>query len=1003
MKLRNWFKENKIFFFISLTVLSTAIIGIFFEYIGTNPFAGEVFLDSPVQVVAGAEKMYYITGSSSEILVTDKDWHLLYVIQGDDGQESFAYADSLTYDENGSIYVLDQFYADEGSTVYCERILYFEPGEKTAEVLYEVDTLDEEGNQIIHLDNLCVENGTLYFSRIVEDRVELCTLADGIEEVKLEISLNEAWKNVADTTSNPSQTALAVAMKNGDVYWYNDQESRCIYSAREHDTEEYFSMIAEVAYGADGALYLCDVGLREVYRLSPDGQECTAVIPRSTFSTLETDEFAIMPIYTGLNVGQGMITVLAAEYFYDEVTDEEIYNYRLAMVSESGEIVWCADVLQNSTQRYVEGAIAYAAVILMLSIFVYAVITIFQLLRQNQIEQSIKIQFIMIVTALVVTFGISYLIINNFNKRFVSEAEVKLSNVAYLISESVDKKYLEMIDSPDAYYSSDYADLHEDVGRVLNSSVNAESYMYCVIYKEKNNVVYEVYRDDIVHGAMYPMAGEYSNSIEEYIAAENEYYFCDELTLAEGSYMYALVPVYSETGETIGFVETGMDYATYSEENSALSVKVMMLAVMAVVIVVLVFSEILYTKTAIQIKRVRKEKYEITLPDAIRPISFLFFMIANMSTAFLPIYGMNLWTEEFPLQAELAAALPISAELTVAALTSFGFGFIIQKTGVRPVCGMGAVCYLVGNIVSAFAPNLWCLIFANIMCGLGSGCLTIGLNSWAASYKDESLQNKGFVHINAAYLAGLNCGTVIGSLIWENFGIDTVYFAAAAGSIVLFVLSIWLIGTFKVEAEEDEDDEGGTGHLKDLFTPSVLRFFLCITVPYLVCTAFLEFFFPIQAEQAGLSATHISMAFLLSGLISIYIGSSLAEPITKQFGTKKAMILASFIYAAALMYLVLNPSVWSCYIVVVFFAVADSFGLSAQSVYYSTMDEVKKVGQSKALGVNSMVESATSACGSLIFGAALLLGTQMGIFVIGTVFSVLLLAFVIGERRVLKK
>ena len=79
------------------------------------------------------------------------------------------------------------------------------------------------------------------------------------------------------------------------------------------------------------------------------------------------------------------------------------------------------------------------------------------------------------------------------------------------------------------------------------------------------------------------------------------------------------------------------------------------------------------------------------------------------------------------------------------------------------------------------------LIVANSVCGIGSGFLTIGLNTWAASYEEESMQNKGFIHINAAYLAGLNCGTVIGSLIWENFGVAAVYFVAAAGAVEMCI------------------------------------------------------------------------------------------------------------------------------------------------------------------------------------------------------------------------
>ena len=46
---------------------------------------------------------------------------------------------------------------------------------------------------------------------------------------------------------------------------------------------------------------------------------------------------------------------------------------------------------------------------------------------------------------------------------------------------------------------------------------------YKFIYKVKNDVVCEAYRDDMVHGAMYPMAGKYAGSIEERIAAEDDY------------------------------------------------------------------------------------------------------------------------------------------------------------------------------------------------------------------------------------------------------------------------------------------------------------------------------------------------------------------------------------------------------------------------------------------------------------------------------------------------
>ncbi|MGN0631290.1 MAG: MFS transporter, partial [Ruminococcus sp.] len=179
----------------------------------------------------------------------------------------------------------------------------------------------------------------------------------------------------------------------------------------------------------------------------------------------------------------------------------------------------------------------------------------------------------------------------------------------------------------------------------------------------------------------------------------------------------------------------------------------------------------------------------------------------------------------------------------------------------------------------------------------------------------------------------------------------------------------------------------------------ILRYFICLAIPYLICASFLSYYFPIVAERNLLSAAQISMAFLISGVISIYAGSAIGETVTKHLGIRKTMILASFVYAAALLYLVINPSILSCYVVIVLFAVADSFGLSAQSVYFISMPEVKEIGHSRALGINSTIESITSAFGSVIFGAALLLGEQRGIFMIGTIFAVLLMLFIIGGKK----
>ena len=83
-------------------------------------------------------------------------------------------------------------------------------------------------------------------------------------------------------------------------------------------------MVKELAYGEDGSLYRCDVGQREVYRLFPDKKTVSTVVKRNEFSTLKSDNFAETPLYTGLNVSNGKVSVLSSEYVYDEEADEEI-------------------------------------------------------------------------------------------------------------------------------------------------------------------------------------------------------------------------------------------------------------------------------------------------------------------------------------------------------------------------------------------------------------------------------------------------------------------------------------------------------------------------------------------------------------------------------------------------------------------------------------------------------------------------------------------------------
>ena len=993
MKL-NW-KKNKVFFLIAAVILISGYVIMFSSYLKEDPFQNQKELVNPVEVSVSENNFYYITEASTQIVVTDKENVLQYTIEGNDAENTFAYAESICSDDDGNIYIHDKIYKDDGVSILSERILKFNSYGQRAEVLFETNN-EELKTEIFDMKMI---NGSLCFLTYDGEEISVCIQKDDTFEKIDTIPYSVKSMYVTDIACHQDgdMVYLAVVFKNGNVSVYKNGEEVYEYLASSYDTKDFFSIITEAVYVENGDLYLCDTGLRQIYRMDNESFSLETVVTSDDFAITDSEKFSEKPLYTGLNASNGVISFLTTEFTYDKAWNEVLYFYGIAAVSEDGETLFHTDSVELNMKIKLLVFSLYFAGFVLIVIFLYAVVRIIFLLKNTGLDANLKMQCIVVIIALLVAIGTSTFIFKNVNERFVEKTSTTLCNIGYWLGEKIDENIILSLNTPDAFFTDEYEELDAIVNEVLKSDVNKSDNIYCVIYKVKNDVVCELYRDDMVHAAMYPMAGQFENSTEEYIANNHKYEVFYDIALSEGTYIYALLPMYNDAGENIAFIEVGMDFSYFTEQNNSLYVKVLMLTIIAVIIVILLFSEILCGMEAIKTRKMLADsKQHMVSPEMIRPLSFLFFSIANISTAFLPIYGLELWDESMIFPAEIAAAFPLSAEMICAAVSAFACGFIVRRTGIKLLCMSGAGFYFLGNMLSAYAGNLQFLIFANALCGIGSGALSLAINTWAASYEKESLQNKGFIHINAAYLAGLNCGTVIGSIICDNFGIKATYFAGAAGSIVLMILAVIMIGKVNVADDVDEEDSGS---LKDLVSPAVIRYFLCLIVPYLICTGFLEYFFPIVAEGEGLSATHISLAFLLSGLISIYMGSLLTEPLTQKMGTKKTMILASFIYVAALTYLVINPSIVSCYIVVVLFAFADSFGLSAQSVYFSSMPDVKKAGQSKALGVNSTIESITTACGTLVFGTALTMGTRRGIFVIVLVFAVCLFLFAFAERN----
>jgi len=1053
-KVKYLLKRNGIFILIGIILVLVSFIAAFRNYVGKDPFAGTESLENSVRGILTDQYHVFVTDASSTLIVTDQNNVLLYRLEGGDKENTFEEADDVAINDDGTLYVIETIWNEQGNICIGNRILKFTENGKKREELFEVgktgiqdaeeESLEEEPEEIdteteIWLDSPVIIDGVLHFSAMAPDGIYLYQ-ENNLSEPYAFMPIESANLFVMDTSFS-RDGKIAAAFANGDILEQKDGEISRIFDARAEDNENYVSLVTDIAYDNEESLYYLDMGLRQVGKITGGKKEIC--IETAAFSDPKPASFAEAPLYSALNLTKNYVSVLSTSYICDTETEEEYYLYAINGINlADGTSVSFDSFSLPLSLKILYGAIWVALITLNITVL----ISVFRFLRflKNSEFTSDNTQLLVLVMSIAVTIGVSTSIFTSYNQRYTKESTENLTNIAYLLQSEIDPDLLKSLDSPDKFTDEAYRKMDEKICSILQNDTNRANGIYAVIYREYNNIVHEVYRDDGMHGIMYPMAGIYENSSEQRIAESGQPDTLEDFEISEGSYIFVLIPVYDKNDDILAFIEVGESYEYVARENQELSTKILINTAMAIIIIMLLFGEFSYAGKAFSArKRAIKEKKTLP-PEVLRPLIFMIFFTCNITTAFLPVYGMSLWNEKFPFSAEIGAALPLSNELIISAGSALLCGFIIHKIGIRRTLCIGAVCYIAGNLLSVFAGNLWVLILANSTCGFGGGFLSVAINTWITGFETEEQKNTGFIHYNSGYLAGMNCGTVIGSLLQERFNYAIAYYVAAGSAVLIFLLAFIIAKNLNsVEAETDVEAEkteaavgeitavksgnvalaasaavsaaeareairtGKTeelrrtrlGALKKFLTPRIFAYFVLFSFPYLTCASFLTYYFPVIAEKHALSAAELSMAFLINGVISIHTGSAIGESVIAYLGARRSMSLASLIYIIALLGVAVNPDVMTCYAAIAMFAIADSFGLSAQSVYFSSLDETQAIGESRALGISSTLEAIIAANGSLVFSTVLLLGDSLGLFIITGIFTIMSLIYALGGSR----
>ncbi|MEX1030885.1 MAG: MFS transporter [Paenibacillaceae bacterium] len=393
--------------------------------------------------------------------------------------------------------------------------------------------------------------------------------------------------------------------------------------------------------------------------------------------------------------------------------------------------------------------------------------------------------------------------------------------------------------------------------------------------------------------------------------------------------------------------------------------------------------------------------------DSVRPLSFLLFTAIFMSTSFIPIVMKDLYEPFWGLSMNMIIGLPISVEMLCAGMATLLAGYLMEQIGWKPVFLFGLVLFSLGCLLSGLANDAVLFIGARGLTGLGYGFSLMSLRGYVNTATNEKQRTSGLSGLFSGLYAGVNCGVIVGAMLADRIGFTQVFFTALTIVIGVGIISIFFSkNVIQISMRRSV-------HRLTRLKPSILRFlgnykvltFLgLIIIPTVICSMFLDYYFPVYANERGISTSDVGRAFLMHGLLIVYLGPWLSGWTSKVLGVGKSLMLYSIIITTAMIIFASQGTLVAAFTAIVLLGLADSFGLVAQNNYYVELQATKTIGTGKALGYYDNARKLAQMMGPLVFGSVILFEPEfIGIGFVGIVVLLALFVFIITNSRSVKK
>lgn len=395
-----------------------------------------------------------------------------------------------------------------------------------------------------------------------------------------------------------------------------------------------------------------------------------------------------------------------------------------------------------------------------------------------------------------------------------------------------------------------------------------------------------------------------------------------------------------------------------------------------------------------------KEALTIEEFGLVRGLSFFFASFRFMSVAFMSIVLVQIYTPVYVwghmIPYEILISLPMAGQVFVAMITSYLSGLVIHRIGWKRTTLMGVVLMMMGTLASSFARVPIPFILAQMLVGTGLGFAKMGIDIYAVAVSSEDDMSKYTSGSNAGIIVGFSCSAALGALIASIFGYSGAYLVMTAlgGGVFLLILFFGMDVASREEEEEGPDTEVEEVKGADLRFPVYL---LTVIIPYFFIMMFVDYFFPVYANSIGITTDVIGYVMLIYGIVTAYVGTPLCPVLTEKMRTKVLMPVILLILALGLFIFSVRNNIVAAAVIVALIGLADGIMPSVQFKYVYELPFAKKIGFSRALGIEGFFSNLIGAAAPVIFGVVMMFGNG-GLALVAALIASCALVFILINR-----